>query len=92
MMKLLDLIKDKKAKIAVVGLGYVGLPLAVEMGKKGFVVWGVNRGQEKVDRLLAGDSYIIDVAAEDVRELQAAGRFRPTTDFGVVAQADVVVI
>ncbi len=91
-MVLLEKIKAKKALVCVVGMGYVGLPLAVEMGKKGFKVWGINRGQEKVSRLLAGESYIIDVKDSDITNLIAADLFSPTTDFSVVGKADVVVI
>ncbi len=91
-MDLLTRIQEKEATVCVVGLGYVGLPLAMEMVKKGFKVIGINRGQEKVDQLLAGKSYIIDVGDEEVAAAVVGGRFQPTTDYGMIAEADTVSI
>jgi UDP-N-acetyl-D-glucosamine dehydrogenase len=74
----------------VIGLGYVGLPLAVELGKAGFRVSGIDLQEKRVAQLQRGRSYVQDVASEDVRTLVKAGLFEPTTDFGVLRHADVV--
>lgn len=82
--------EDKTARLGVIGLGYVGLPLAVEFAKAGFEVVGIDLVQEKVDALNRGESYIIDVPAADVREIVDAGRFSATTDASVLAGVDSV--
>jgi len=81
---------ERRAHLTVLGLGYVGLPLAVEFAKAGFKVTGIDRIAEKVEALNRGESYIIDVPAAEVRELVDAGRFRATTDTAVLAEADSV--
>jgi UDP-N-acetyl-D-glucosamine dehydrogenase len=91
-MDLLTRIQEKRATVCVVGLGYVGLPLAMEMVKKGFKVIGVNRGQEKVEQLLRGESYIIDVSDAEVKAAVESGRFSPTTDYAAIKDADTVSI
>src|SRR5262245_25366515 len=80
----------RKARCAVIGLGYVGLPLAIEFARAGFTVDGIDVDAKKVKALKRGHSYVGDVASEDVAALVAAGRFRPTTDFRVLARADTV--
>ena len=60
-MNLRLLIKNKKAKVAVIGLGYVGLPTAVELAKVGFEVFGIDIKKERVDLVNKGKSYILDV-------------------------------
>jgi UDP-N-acetyl-D-glucosamine dehydrogenase len=74
----------------VVGLGYVGLPLAVEFAKAGFVVTGIDVSQTKVDRVNAGDSYVLDVPSAALLTLLQAGRLRATADFAVLAELDTV--
>jgi UDP-N-acetyl-D-glucosamine dehydrogenase len=76
--------------LSVIGLGYVGLPLAVELGKAGFRVSGIDLQEKRVAQLQRGRSYVQDVPSEDVRTLVKAGLFEPTTDFGVLRHADVV--
>jgi UDP-N-acetyl-D-glucosamine dehydrogenase len=83
-------IERRSARLGVIGLGYVGLPLAVEFGKAGFRVDGIDIDQGKVGRLRRGRSYIQDVATTDVRALVRNGRLRPTTDFGVLRNVDAV--
>ncbi len=83
-------IETKKAKICVVGLGYVGLPLAVEFAKKGFTVYGVDLLKEKVNKLKKGVSYVLDVSSSDVKKVIKNGNFIPTTDYSVVKDADIV--
>ena len=83
-------IDDRTARVGVVGLGYVGLPLAVEFAGAGFIVTGIDLDQRKVDAVNQGTSYIPDVQSEEVARLVAEGRLRATTDFGVVAELDTI--
>ncbi len=89
-MELLERFNSRQAHLAVIGLGYVGLPLAVEFAKAGFRVTGIDLVAEKVDSLNAGESYIQDVPTADVAAMVAEGRFRATTDFAVLAECDSV--
>ena len=83
-------IKAKTARVGVVGLGYVGLPLAVEYAKAGFSVTGIDVQNSKVDSLNAGTSYIQDVPTREVKELVADQKLRATTDFSVIAELDTI--
>src|SRR3974390_2259006 len=83
-------IEAKTARVGIVGLGYVGLPLAVEFAKAGFHVTGIDLQQSRVDRLMNGESYIQDVPNNDVAELVTAKRFDATTDFSVVRELDTI--
>jgi UDP-N-acetyl-D-glucosamine dehydrogenase len=83
---------QKTANVAVVGLGYVGLPMAVELGKAGFTVAGIDVSSEKVATVEAGESDVKDVPAFEVAGLRATGKLTATTDFAVMADADVIVI
>lgn len=74
----------------VIGLGYVGLPLAVEFAKAGLKVIGIDVDATKVEALNRGESYILDVPSEDVKAVVAAGRFEATTDFGRLADAQTI--
>lgn len=76
----------------VVGLGYVGLPLAVEMGKAGHRVLGFDLSPDKVASVAAGESYIPDVSSDEVGALVAAGRLSATADFSHVSECDVIAI
>lgn len=82
----------RTARIAVVGLGYVGLPLAMELGSAGFRVIGIDVAPQKVEQLLSGNSYVQDVPSDMVGRLVADGRFTATTDFGVLSDVDAVSI
>jgi UDP-N-acetyl-D-glucosamine dehydrogenase len=86
----LDRISKRTASAGVIGLGYVGLPLAVELGRAGLTVTGFDLDGRKIDSVNAGKSYIPDVPSEDVRELVATGRLRATADFSALAQMDTV--
>ena len=80
--ELLERFRSRDARVAIIGLGYVGLPLAVAFGEAGYHVVGIDMDARKVDALRSGESYIEDVAAESVRSLvqRAAGwRRRPTS-------------
>ena len=83
-------IKTRIARVGVVGLGYVGLPLALEFAKAGFSVTGIDVQNEKVARLNCGDSYIQDVPSASLSRLVADNRFRATTDFSIVADLDAI--
>jgi UDP-N-acetyl-D-glucosamine dehydrogenase len=88
--QLTDRITNKSARVGIIGLGYVGLPLAVEFAKAGFSVTGIDLIESKVERINAGDSYIQDISPADVAALVEAGKLRATTDFGVVAELDTI--
>jgi UDP-N-acetyl-D-glucosamine dehydrogenase len=83
-------IQDRTARVGVVGLGYVGLPLAVEFAQAGFPVTGIDLNPEKAARLNAGDSYIPDVPSAVLGPLAASGKLRASTDFGVIAELDTI--
>jgi UDP-N-acetyl-D-glucosamine dehydrogenase len=89
-MDLLQRIKSGDAKVGIIGLGYVGLPLAVEFAKAGLHVVGYDVDQSKVDTLAAGTSYIPDVPSKELAEVIKAGTFRPTTDQGELAKVDII--
>ena len=83
---------DKTATLGVVGLGYVGLPLAVEKAKAGFKTIGFDVQESKVEMVNAGKNYIGDVVNEDLQEIVKSGLLSATTDFAQVASADCVCI
>jgi UDP-N-acetyl-D-glucosamine dehydrogenase len=80
----------RTARVGIVGLGYVGLPLAVEYAKAGFSVTGIDLIESKVARINAGDSYVQDVAPSDVDALVNAGKLCATTDFSVISELDTI--
>jgi UDP-N-acetyl-D-glucosamine dehydrogenase len=86
---LLSRIRDKKARIGVIGLGYVGLPLASEFARAGFDVTGFDVDASKVAEINAGRSYIPDVPQHELAESVKAGRLRATTDMTKLAEMDV---
>jgi len=90
--QLLDRIQDRSAVIAVIGLGYVGLPLAVEFAKAGFHVIGYDVSERVVALLMGGDSHIQDVPASEVAALVRSGHFRATADENELARADAISI
>jgi UDP-N-acetyl-D-glucosamine dehydrogenase len=83
-------IRSRRARVGIVGLGYVGLPLAVEFAKAGFRVTGIDVNTQKVERVNAGDSYVGDISSEALSALVKDGKLRATTDFGVVGELDTV--
>src|SRR4051812_36923481 len=85
-------IEERTARVAVVGLGYVGLPLAETFAWGGFRVIGFDIDARKIERLRRGESYIGHIENERVAELNAAGRFDPTDDPGRFVEADAIVI
>ena len=89
---LLQKIQDRTIIAGVVGLGYVGLPLAVEKAKAGFRTIGFDVQKEKVDLVNAGHNYIGDVVDSDLAELVASGKLSATTDFSFIRDVDFVAI
>src|ERR1700687_4089976 len=87
---LAEKIRSRTARVGVVGLGYVGLPLAVEFAKAGFAVTGIDVQESKVAKLNAGESYVQDVPNEVLRPLLQSQKFHATTDFSVVADLDTI--
>ena len=85
-------LKEKKARIGILGLGYVGLPLAVVFAEAGFHVTGIDPDSRKVDSLNKGISYIPDVKTEAVEKLVKSGYLTATTDFSVLKEMDAVSI
>ena len=90
--KLINKIEDKSAHVAILGLGYVGLPLAVVFAEIGFKVTGIDPVSSKVDAIQRGESYVLDVSSEQVAKLVRAGRLCATTDFSVLKEVDAVSI
>lgn len=90
--ELMQKVKDRTLSVAVVGLGYVGLPLAVEKAKAGFKTIGVDVQQEKVDLVNAGKNYIGDVVDDDLSRLVSEGTLAASTDFLRVGEADFIAI
>lgn len=89
---LLEKIATTTAKVGVFGLGYVGLPFAVEKAKVGFSVTGYDRSQSRVDQTNRGESFILDVASEELMPLTEAGLIFATADTSSLAEMDVIVI
>jgi len=85
-------VKNKKAVIAVVGLGYVGLPLAMEFAKAGFRVWGIEKDRDRLRRLKSGDSYISDVASRDLKKVMLSDNLKASGEFRALRECDVVII
>ncbi len=85
-------IEAKTAKVAIVGLGYVGLPLALEYARAGFSVYGIDVSEEKIRDLRAGRSYIEDVDSKVVSALVRDKKISPSSDFGLLRDADAVII
>jgi UDP-N-acetyl-D-glucosamine dehydrogenase len=92
MATLLEKIKTHEAKVAVIGIGYVGLPLCVEMAKAGFRTTGYDMSEAKVNSVNAGKSYIPDIADAVLAPLVRSGRLDASIDRRVLGEADVVVI
>lgn len=85
-------IAHRKARVCVIGLGYVGLPLAVELARVGFTVTGLDTNPARVEALSRGESYIGDVAGDDLRAVVQDGCLRATTDYAALDDADAVFI
>ena len=89
-VSLLEKICAGEARVSVIGLGYVGLPLAVEFAKVGLTTVALDVDEDKVARLKLGESYIADVSDEDVQAVIGTGSLRPTVDFSALSGVDTV--
>src|SRR5271169_2853418 len=89
---LVQAIKARKAKIGIIGLGYVGIPLALTGAKAGFSIIGFDIDEPRVAQLNRGESFIKHVASQDIGEAVNAGRFEATSDFRRLSQPDAVLI
>ena len=87
-----NLITEKTARVGVIGLGYVGLPLIVEFALKGFAGIGFEVDTKKADAINNGESYIVDVTSENVKKCVDAGKLKATTDFAELSKCDVIII
>src|SRR5882724_11532337 len=83
-------IRTRQAKVGIVGLGYVGLPLAVEFAKAGFAVTGIDLSDSKIARINDGDSYVGDVPSATLAPLVESGKLKATADFSVIRDHDTV--
>ncbi|MBV8811627.1 MAG: nucleotide sugar dehydrogenase [Acidobacteriaceae bacterium] len=88
--KLQERITNRTARVGVLGLGYVGLPLAVEFAKAGFEVTGIDVQQSKVEQVNSGHSYIKDIKNSTFRPLVEGGKLRATSDFSVIGGLDTI--
>ena len=90
--RLIEAIEAKTARVGVIGLGYVGLPLVMNFVRAGFPVTGFDVDDAKVDRLNAGESYIRHIPSEGIRSILDAKRFRATNDFTRLGEMDAIII
>jgi UDP-N-acetyl-D-glucosamine dehydrogenase len=83
-------LRTRRARVGIVGMGYVGLPLAVEFAKAGFSVTGIETNEDKVKRVNAGDSYVGDIPSSTLGPLVESGKLRATCDFSALLDLDTV--
>ncbi len=91
-MNLKELISKKEAKVAIIGMGYVGLPHAILMAKAGFFVYGIDINKERVAGLNSGKSYIGDVKDVDLKSIIKSNKFIAVTDYNCLKKSDVIII
>ena len=91
-IQLMEKLRNKTARVAVLGMGYVGLPFATVFSEAGFEVTGIDPVPEKMDMLNRGESYIMDVSTEQVARLVKAGKLKGTTDYSILKDIDAVAI
>ena len=89
---LIDKIQKKEARIGIIGLGYVGLPLAVEFAQAGYHVVGIDTDSSKVDAFNRGDCYITDISTELFSDMVSTGRLMATQDYGAIGELDAISI
>ncbi len=89
-MELIEKLNSKQARLGVIGMGYVGLPLMVEFAKVGFKVTGIDLDEKKVALINAGESYVLDVPTPELKKLVEAGLINATADYEVVRELDTV--
>jgi UDP-N-acetyl-D-glucosamine dehydrogenase len=88
----IDLVKGKRARVGVIGLGYVGLPLVTEFARNGIHGTGFEVDEAKAAKINSGESYIGDVPSSQIKELVEAGRLQATTDFDHLKDCDAIII
>ena len=91
-MNLKEKIEKRSAVVGVIGLGYVGLPLALLQAKRGFRVWGIEENKDKVAKVNAGVSYLSEVDDVELRDTVTARRLSATSDFSCLSKCDIVLI
>ncbi|MGD0130948.1 MAG: nucleotide sugar dehydrogenase [Bryobacteraceae bacterium] len=89
-MALEEKIRNRTARVGIIGLGYVGLPLAMEFAKAGFSVTGIDIQESKVSLLNRGESYVQDVPSDTLKKWVSGGKFRATSDFSVILDLDTI--
>ena len=89
-MALEEKIRNRTARVGIIGLGYVGLPLAMEFAKAGFSVTGIDIQESKVARLNQGESYVQDVSSDTLKKWVSGGKFRATSDFSAILDLDTI--
>src|SRR5665647_1175257 len=90
--KLLEKIKTNQEVVGIIGLGYVGLPLAVGFAQAGINVIGFDKSSDKVDKINRGDNYIKDIRDAVLREVVESIKLRATTDFSKIKECDALLI
>ncbi len=90
--QLINKIKNKEARIAVIGLGYVGLPLCMEFAKKGFCVTGIDVDRKRVESVNKGVSYIGDVKSSEIKSYVKEKSFQATTDYRILGKHDAIIM
>ncbi len=90
--RLFSKIKSRKAKVAIIGLGYVGLPLAVAFAKKGFRVIGVDSNHSRVEKIKHGESYIEDVASSEIKRAVRQGRLQASSTNEPLSEVDAIIV
>ncbi len=91
-MNLEELIKEKKAKVAVIGLGYVGLPTATEMAKAGYEVFGIDVKKEKIEQINKGISYISDVSSKELKKIVSSKKLKVFNTYELLKKSDIILI
>ncbi|PEF43419.1 UDP-N-acetyl-D-glucosamine dehydrogenase [Bacillus cereus] len=90
--KLKEKIGNRNAKVGVIGLGYVGLPLAVELSKANYTVYGIDIDNRKINQLKDNHSYIIDINNEEIKTINESFKFIPTSNFEIIKELDAISI
>ena len=85
-------IKDKSAEIGIVGLGYVGLPLALAFAECGFNVTGIDSDKDRVNKIMKGTSYLLDIASPRLKKAVSSGKLKATTNQGTLRRVDAIII